>query len=92
MLSLDALRCAAFGAAVLKSGEAGAVLGRVSVDAIGVESLAEDEDGLAMFAVLAGLFGKTDVGGEREIAGGFGQRKWKPSVVDQRFAPEEWMV
>ena len=70
-VEFGALRVDAFGAAVLEGGESGTVLRDVGIGAIGIEGLADHQDGFAMRAVVAGLLGKIDVGGEGKIAGEF---------------------
>jgi hypothetical protein len=83
-VELEAFGDGALGAAILQRGEAYAVQGCVGVGRAGVEGLAEDQDGFAMGIVLAGGIGKINVGGQREVAGGF-----LPEVVKGvRGAPE----
>ena len=70
-IQLDALGDSAGIAAILERGFAGAMRGGVGVGRVSVEGLTNDEDGLAMRAVLAGGVGKVDIGGEGDVAGGF---------------------
>ena len=70
-IQLDAFGNSAGSAAILERGFAGAVRSGVGIGRVSVEGLTNDEDGLAMRAVLAGGVGEVDIGGKGEIAGGF---------------------
>src|SRR5579863_10293877 len=67
-VELDALRCCALRVAELQRSQAHSMLRRVSVCAVGIEGLAEDENSLAMLAVRAGLLRKINVGCKRNVA------------------------
>ena len=83
-LACDLVGDSVVGFAILERGEAIAVKRGVGIGGIGVEGLADDETGFAMF--VAGGADEGNIGGERGVAGNFSPNEVERIVGEPHVA------